>query len=156
MDEGLIAEAKARYAAEYGVHKSDAKLDFGERCEAFGCLLMGIRPAMIQEMYGLSRASVSYLAGRAPDKAPAIVEIPYRNSRGDFIHEEIGGRDMGRKRNPDRKLRYQDVVDEYQRLGENEFLTIYFFTPAREARERDAKRRIYVRKYQKEEISEKT
>lgn len=148
-----VAEMRAYYAAR--AYKIAPKLTFRERCGAFAYLCMGARPSLVKEMFGLSRSSVSYLAGRVPSKAGVTITVDNPNydssapaSKPCFT-ETIGARDPGRPRDPNRKLRYQDVVDECERLGEDEFCRVYGVTDEMEEREKAAIRRLNADKNSK-------
>lgn len=134
-----IKRMKAYYASQ--AYKKAAKLTPTERCQAFACLCLGMRPSLVQEMFDLSESSVSYLKGRVPVPDEALIE------EAGFTKESLGL--AGRARDPDRKLRYQDVVDEYDRLGEKVFMDQYFFVEGMLEREEAAKKRLNADKKSK-------
>ena len=75
--------------------------------------------------FGMSSASVSYLAGCRPidDRRPVTIAI---DRRPRLRSETITPPNLNMRRSPDRKPRYQDVAREFDRLGETMFLRTYY------------------------------
>ena len=125
MDEPFDAlKALAKRAA---ASKDDnaRKLTLFDKCAAFACLYGGTRSAIVAKAFGLSSASVSYLAGCRPidDRKPVTITI----DDGQRLHSETHTPpNLNMRRSADRKPRYQDVAREFDRLGEEMFLRTYY------------------------------
>lgn len=96
------------------------KLTFLDRCAAFACLYQGIPQPIVAKAFGISRASVSYIGGCVPidNRPPVTIEI------GGHV-ETLADINLTRRRLAGRKPRYQDVTDEFVRLGPDLFIQRY-------------------------------
>lgn len=89
------------------------------KCEAYALLYNGTRPDVVARMFGISRSTVSYIAGCREDNRVATT---FETVPGHF--ETLGGPKI-KHRNVNRKPRYQEVADEFETLGEDAFLERY-------------------------------
>ena len=117
-------EALAKRAAA-SIDGTGRKLTLFDKCAAFACLYGGTKSSIVAKAFGLSSASVSYLAGCRPidDRKPVTITI----DDGQRLHSETHTPpNLNMRRSPDRKPRYQDVAREFDRLGEETFLRTYY------------------------------
>ena len=70
-------------------------------------------------LFGITRATVSHIGGCRDDNRVATT---FEMTPGHF--ETVGGPKI-RGRNMNRKLRYQDVAEEFESVGEDEFKRRY-------------------------------
>jgi hypothetical protein len=125
--------------------ENQAKLSFSERCGAFCALYEKTPHSIVARAFGITKTTASWLAGCLPDgidhrvktigfedrtvsdesadgafykaNAPQIVSVPV---------DVIIDYDPNRNRNPNRKLRYQDVAREFIHLGRDGFFARYY------------------------------
>lgn len=121
------------------------KLSFFDKCAAFAAIYNGTKHAHVALAFGISRIAVSQLGGcLARDPRPYSVELVAEKHRvpvlgpddkpaGGFKFVSTGAmlekrtsRDMNENRSPVRKRRYQDVAQEFERLGEEAFFQRYY------------------------------
>lgn len=117
-------EALAKRAAA-SIDGTGRKLTLFDKCAAFACLYGGTKSSVVAKAFGLSSASVSYLAGCRPidDRKPVTITI----DDGQRLHSETHiPPNLNMRRSSDRKPRYQDVAREFDRLGETMFLRTYY------------------------------
>ena len=117
-------EALAKRAAA-SIDGTGRKLTLFDKCAAFACLYGGTKSSVVAKAFGLSSASVSYLAGCRPidDRKPVTITI----DDGQRLHSETHTPpNLNMRRSADRKPRYQDVAREFDRLGEEMFLRTYY------------------------------
>ena len=110
-------EALAKRAAA-SIDGTGRKLTLFDKCAAFACLYGGTKSSVVAKAFGLSSASVSYLAGCRPidDRKPVTITI----DDGQRLHSETHTPpNLNMRRSSDRKPRYQDVAREFDRLGED-------------------------------------
>ena len=111
------ALAELRRLAPAGVGR---KLSLARRCAAYAALWHGLQSAVVAQTFNLSKTSVSHLAGCRNDN-----RIETTMTVGDLT-ETFASPSITKRRYPERKPRYQDVAREWTRLGETEFLRIYY------------------------------
>lgn len=148
MQESEASKA-LREIALMAPRKGGPKLMFSTKCAAYAALLENISPALIARVFGLSRTSVSHLAGCRDDTRPPItMELPDlqtfteevltddKQSTRRFVDVVrrnvrtyvVGDLNITRGRRPaaNRPARYQDVAREFNHLGYDAFKTVYF------------------------------
>ena len=119
-DERPFHERAAEYLQrKYKPSHTAPKLEHAGKCEAYALLYNGTRPDVVARMFGISRSTVSYIAGCREDNRVATT---FEMTPGHF--ETVGGPKIV-TRNTDRKPRYQEVAAEFETLGEEAFLERY-------------------------------
>ena len=144
-------EALAKRAAA-SIDETGPKLRFFDKCAAFACLYGGTKSSVVSKAFGISSATVSYLAGCRPidDRKPVTIAFDVRQQATDkngFLvveerqrvndpvipvmvtkttYETITPTNLNTRRSSDRRPRYQDVAREFDRLGEEMFLRTYY------------------------------
>lgn len=96
-------------------------ISFNEKCAAL-CCLRGLTPRpVVMKAFGLTAATASYLANCVELPALSSVIPPSENDRP-LVHPP-------ERRGPKKRVastRYADVASEFERLGEDEFMRIYY------------------------------
>ena len=100
-------------------HDNAPKLTHEGKCEAYALLHIGMDTRVVAQMWGISRATVSYIAGCRDDNRTSTT---FEMTPGHY--ETVGGPQIA-ERNPTRKPRYQEVAREYETLGDDEFKRRY-------------------------------
>lgn len=96
------------------------KLSFARLCGAYAALFNGVKVEVVAEAFYLSRTSVSNLAGCRNDLREATrIEVGP-------LAETHPSPSLTQRKYLNRKLRYQNVAREFDRLGEAEFLRLYY------------------------------
>ena len=96
------------------------KLSLEGQCTVYACLYQGIHYSIVAEAFGVTRATVSAIGGcRDDEREPVIMEVGGHT-------EKLYTNCLAKRRDPDRHRRYQDVAQEFERLGEDEFFRRYF------------------------------
>jgi hypothetical protein len=96
------------------------KLDLFRQCAAYAALWNGISPKIVAENFNLSLTSVSNLAGCREDKRTETTMTV-----GDYS-ETFPNPSLTKRKYRARKARYIAVAREWERLGEQEFIRVYF------------------------------
>lgn len=116
----MMEKSRARWRRLFPQYDRAPKLTLAGRCQVYACYLMDTPQAVICRMFGLSRATVSYIEGcRDDNRKSEKLEIA-------GYSETIGPRRNSDRRMIQRKERYKDVAEEFDRLGEKEFLQVYY------------------------------
>jgi hypothetical protein len=129
-----LAELRALAPAGCG-----RKLSLDRQCAAYAALWNGIKLEVVMETFGLSRTSVSNLAGCRNDPRTET-----KMTVGDYS-ETFPNPSLTARKHRDRRPHYPAVKREYERLGEDEFLRVYY-TPAIAAELRNTIREMGLRK----------
>lgn len=100
------------------------KLTHEGHCQVYACLYMGIPQYIVAKAFDLSAPTVSLIAGCRQDRRePVTLSI----DDGTRVHNETNGtRNLTRTRNLNRKPKYQAVEEEFESLGEPEFMRRYY------------------------------
>lgn len=117
-------KALAKRAAA-SIDETGPKLRFFDKCAAFACLYGGTKSSVVSKAFGLSSATVSYLAGCRPIDDRKPVSIAFNINTPEIV-ETITPTNLNTRRSSDRRPRYQDVAREFDRLGEEMFLRTYY------------------------------
>lgn len=110
------------------------RLDFRQRCAVYAMLYAedSIPQAVVCKVFNISRATVSYIAGCRDDNRNSVIVEQDSGLLDDnglpVVYRETIGADghLTKNRSADRRFRYQDIVDEFERLGAETFVRKYY------------------------------
>jgi hypothetical protein len=138
------AKALAELRAGLRPQANQAKLSFSERCGAFCALYQKTPHSIVARAFGITKTTASLLAGCLPEgmdhrvktmgfEERTVMDTSYQGEDGNGVPykatvpvDVIIDYDPNRKRNPSRKLRYQDVAREFIHLGRDGFFARYY------------------------------
>jgi hypothetical protein len=133
MSTDFDAISEARELANTYPSRAGRKLTFSQRCSAYAALLEGTSQVLVATAFRLSRASISALANcRKDTRGPVTMELAGRTYK-------VGELNVTPRRR-DGQRRYQEVAQEFERLGYEPFMQTYF-TPDIKARIKEAARK---------------
>ena len=100
-------------------HDNAPKLKHKGKCEIYALLHSGFDPKVAARMFKVSLSTVSHIGGCRDDdrKSTTFEMVPGH-------YETVGGPKI-KHRNMNRKPRYQEVAEEYETLGDDEFKRQY-------------------------------
>ena len=124
-----------KYRGYFKPHDNAPRLEHAGKCEIYILLHIGTHPRVMARMFGISLATVSHIGGcRNDNRKPTTFEMTPDH------YETVGGPRI-KHRNMNRKPRYQEVAEEFETLGEDEFKRKYL-TPGLADRANRAEREI--------------
>ena len=119
-------------------HRNAPRLTHEGQCQVYAALYVGDIQSVVAKAFDVSRATVSLIAGCRNDRRkPVTFEIGEHS-------ETLQTKNLTRRHSDGRKVRYSHIEDEFDSLGEAEFIRRYY-TSYVQSRIKNAKSQIKTR-----------